>query len=194
MRNVKASSEPTTIACDRCDGHFHIKWSSRGEFLGCSNYPKCRNTREFTRDAQGQIVINEPKYTGDACPTCGKNMIIRSGRYGDYIACVEYPSCPTVKSPQSDVKCPEEGCSGHLVPRRTKAGKTFWGCTNYPGCQYAVWDKPVNQPCPACNFKIMTEKTNKRDGTRRVCPSCKAVGEIVAPPAGEGDVSADVEA
>jgi DNA topoisomerase-1 len=187
MRNVKASSEPTTIACDRCDGHFHIKWSSRGEFLGCSNYPKCRNTREFTRDAQGQIVINQPKYTGDACPRCGKNMIIRSGRYGDYIACIEYPSCPTVKSPQSDVKCPEEGCSGNLVPRRTKAGKTFWGCTNYPGCQYAVWDKPVNQPCPSCNFKIMTEKTNKRDGTRRVCPSCKAVGEIIAPAAADGD-------
>jgi DNA topoisomerase-1 len=175
MRNVKASSEPTEIACDRCDGKFHIKWSSRGEFLGCSAYPKCRNTREFTRDPDGKIIVTEPKYSGDACPKCGKQMVVRSGRYGEYIACVEYPSCPTVKSPQSDVKCPEEGCSGMLVPRRTRTGKTFWGCTNYPGCQYAVWDKPINKACDNCNFKILTEKVTKRDGTRHICPSCKTV-------------------
>lgn len=177
MRNVKASSEPTDIACDRCDGHFHIKWSSRGEFLGCANYPKCRNTREFVRDPDGKIIVTEPKYSGDACPKCGKAMVIRSGRYGDYIACVEYPSCPTVKSPHSDVRCPEEGCSGGLVPRRTRTGKTFWGCTNYPGCQYAVWDKPVNKPCGNCQFPLLTEKVTKRDGTRYICPSCKTVIE-----------------
>ncbi len=177
MRNVKASSEPTDIKCDRCEGVFHIKWSSRGEFLGCQNYPKCRNTREFVRDPDGKIVVTEPKYSGDACPRCTKQMVIRSGRYGDYIACVDYPTCPTVKSPKSDVACPEEGCSGGLVPRRTRTGKTFWGCTNYPGCQYAVWDKPVNKACEACNFPLLTEKVTKRDGTRYICPSCKAVVE-----------------
>jgi len=180
MRNVKASSEPTDIVCDRCESKFHIKWSSRGEFLGCSNYPKCRNTREFSRDPDGQIIVNEPKYSGDQCPKCGKNMIVRSGRYGDYIACSDYPSCPTVKSPQSDVKCPEEGCSGHLVPRRTRTGKTFWGCTNYPGCQYAVWDKPINQACENCNFPLLTEKVTKRDGTRHICPSCKTQVEVAS--------------
>lgn len=179
MRNVKASSEPTSIHCDLCGSPFHIKWSSRGEFLGCSNYPKCRNTREFTRDADGAIVVTEPKYSGDMCPKCGKNMLVRSGRYGDYIACIDYPSCPTVKSPQSDVHCPESGCSGNLIPRRTRVGKNFWGCTNYPGCQYAVWDKPVNKPCEACQFPITTEKTTKRDGTRLVCPSCKHATEPV---------------
>ncbi len=177
MVNVKASSEPTDIVCDRCGSFFHIKWSSRGEFLGCSNYPKCRATREFVRDADGKIIVNQPKYTGDKCPKCGKDMILRSGRYGDYIACQDYPQCPTVKSPQSDVKCPESGCSGGLVPRRTKVGKNFWGCTNYPGCQYAVWDKPIPKPCPACSFPILTERTTKKDGTRYICPSCKAVTE-----------------
>lgn len=194
MRNVKASSEPTDIKCDRCDGIFHIKWSSRGEFLGCSNYPKCRNTREFTRDADGKIVVNQPKYSGDKCPKCGKDMIVRSGRYGEYIACVDYPSCPTVKSPQSDVKCPEEGCSGNLVPRRTRTGKTFWGCTNYPGCQYAVWDKPVNHKCDNCNFPILTEKTTKRDGTRKICPSCKTVIETIPPGEGAAEGAPESEA
>jgi DNA topoisomerase-1 len=180
MRNVKASSEPTEILCDKCqEGHFHIKWSSRGEFLGCSNYPKCRNTREFNRDEDGQIVVNLPKYSGDNCPRCTKPMIIKSGRYGDYIACSDYPSCPTVKSPQSDVKCQEEGCSGKLVPRRTRTGKTFWGCTNYPGCQYAVWDQPINYKCESCGFGLLTKKVTKKDGTRYICPSCKIVNENV---------------
>lgn len=180
MRNIKASSEPTTVTCDLCnEGIFHIKWSSRGEFLGCSAYPKCRNTREFTRDVDGTIIVTQPNYSGDNCPRCTKPMLIRSGRYGDYIACSDYPSCPTVKSPHSDVECPEEGCSGKLVPRKTRTGKAFWGCTNYPGCQYAVWDKPIPQACGNCSFPILTEKTTKRDGTRKICPSCKTVIETI---------------
>lgn len=194
MRNVKASSEPTDIKCDRCEGVFHIKWSSRGEFLGCSLYPKCRNTREFTRDDDGHIVVTMPKYSGDACPRCTKPMLIKSGRYGDYIACIDYPSCPTVKSPQSDVKCTEEGCSGNLVPRRTRTGKTFWGCTNYPGCQYAVWDQPVNHKCESCGFGLLTKKVTKKDGTRYICPSCKVVNENVDLPDtdGKGEESSTV--
>jgi DNA topoisomerase-1 len=175
MVNVKASSEPTTIPCDRCDGVFHVKWSSRGEFLGCANYPKCRNTREFTRDNTGAIQIKLPSYTGDKCAKCGKDMVLRQGRYGDYIACVDYPSCPTVKSIHSDVKCPEEGCSGTLVQRKTRAARIFWGCTNYPGCQYAVWEKPITMTCEACQFPLMMEKTTKKDGTRFVCPKCKHI-------------------
>ncbi len=181
MTNVKASAVPTDIPCNKCGSHFNIKWSSRGEFLGCSNYPKCRNTREFTREPDGKIVVTEPKYTGDKCPRCGKDMLVRAGKFGEYIACVDYPSCPTVKSPQSDVKCPEEGCSGGLVPRKSRVGKVFWGCTNYPGCQYAVWDKPVNKACDACNFPFVTEKVTKRDGTRHVCPKCKVVTEVAGP-------------
>lgn len=175
MMNVKASSEPTDIKCDRCDGVFHIKWSARGEFLGCANYPKCRNTREFTRAANGSLVMVIPTYTGDKCTKCGNDMVLRQGRYGDYIACINYPTCPTVKSIQSDVKCPEEGCSGSLVQRKTRVGKIFWGCTNYPGCQYAVWEKPINMACEACQFPLMMEKTTKKDGTRFVCPKCKHV-------------------
>ena len=182
----QASSEPTDVDCDRCGEKMNIKWSSRGEFLGCGGYPKCRNTREFTRGEDGTIAVKMPKLSGDKCPTCSKDMIIKNGRFGEYIACVDYPSCPTVKSPKSDVKCPEEGCSGGLVPRRTRTGKTFWGCTNYPGCQYAVWDKPIKAECGACNFPMLTEKTTKKDGTRHICPKCKAVHEAPEAKAEEG--------
>ena len=178
MRNVKASSEPTDVACDKCQAIMHIKWSSRGEFLGCSDYPKCRNTREFTRDVDGKILVKMPKLSGDKCPKCGKEMIVKGGRYGEYIACVDYPSCPTVKSPQAEVKCPEQDCKGGLIPRRTKTGKTFWGCTNWPGCQYAVWDKPIKEICGNCSFPILTVKITKRDGTRHICPSCKTASQV----------------
>ena len=180
MRNVKASSEPTDVSCDRCGSNMHVKWSSRGEFLGCSNYPKCRNTREFVRDESGVIQVKMPKLSGDKCPKCSKDMIVKGGRYGEYIACMDYPTCPTVKSPQAEVKCPEQGCSGGLIPRRTKTGKTFWGCTNWPGCQYAVWDKPIKEICGACNFPILTIKVTKRDGTRHICPSCKTASVVAA--------------
>lgn len=179
MRSVKATSEPTGIPCDRCKaGEMHVKWSSRGEFLGCSTYPACRNTREISRDEQGKIIVREPKYSGDTCPTCKKPMVVRNGRFGEYIACIDYPTCSTVRSPKSEVACPEKDCSGGLIPRRTRTGKTFWGCTNYPSCQYAVWDKPIAKPCEACSFPIVTEKVSKRSGTRLVCPSCKAQTEI----------------
>ena len=174
MRNVKGQSEPTDIKCDRCEnGMMHIKWSSRGEFLGCSNYPKCRGTREFTRLSDGVIQVILPKVTGDKCVKCGKDMIAKTGRFGDYIACIDYPTCPTVKSPPPEVSCPQEGCSGGLVGRKTRIGKMFWGCTNYPSCSYAVWDKPVAVKCEGCAFPIMMLKSTKRDGNRYVCPSCK---------------------
>lgn len=176
MLNVKQAIEPTNIKCDRCGtGMLHIKWSSQGEFLGCSNYPKCRNSREFTRGKDGKVQIKEVKLSGDKCPKCNKDMIVKNGRYGEYISCIDYPTCPTVKSPQSDVNCPEKGCSGNLVLRKSRSGKAFWGCTNYPSCQYALWDKPINEICSNCSFPILTEKVSKRFGTRKICPSCKTV-------------------
>ena len=184
MPNVKASSVPTDIKCDQCeDGYMNIKWSTRGEFLGCGGYPKCRNTTEFTRAKDGTIQIVLPNYSGDLCTQCGKKMLLKSGRFGDYIACQDYPTCATTKSIKTDIKCPESDCKGGLVARKTKTGKEFWGCTNYPGCQYALWDKPVNKVCGNCNFPIMTEKTTKKDGTRLICPSCKTA--MVSKPEGE---------
>ncbi len=176
IKHVKAATTPTDILCDKCgEGHFLVRWSSGGEFLGCSSYPKCRNARQFTRDEQGHIKMVEPKYTGEPCPTCGKRMVEKDGRYGAYVACENYPSCPTVKSPTSDVQCPEKECSGNLIPRRTKSGKNFWGCTNYPDCTYASWNKPIKEVCPQCQFPVLTERFTKKDGMTHQCPSCKAI-------------------
>ncbi len=174
MINVKQAVEPTNIKCDRCEtGLLQVKWSSQGEFLGCSNYPKCRNSREFTRTKEGNVQIKEVQISEHKCPKCNKHMVVRNGRYGEYIACIDYPKCPTVKSPESDITCPEKGCSGNLVMRKSRSGKTFWGCTNYPSCQYALWDKPIKEVCGNCGFTILTEKTTKRYGTRKICPACK---------------------
>ncbi|MDX9818830.1 MAG: type I DNA topoisomerase, partial [Desulfococcus multivorans] len=107
--------------------------------------------------------------------------VIKRGRYGTFLACSGYPECKYTQSASTDVggqstgvKCPEEGCTGELVERRSKRGKVFYGCSRFPDCKYAIWDKPVNRSCPQCGAQFMVEKTTKKDGTFLMClnPAC----------------------
>ena len=110
----------------------------------------------------------------EKCPTCGKHFVKRHGRYGEFICCVDYPKCKTVKKEILGVPCPK--CGGDLSPRKTRFGKVFYGCTNYPKCEFTAWDKPVPRSCPACKGKYMVEKVRKPRGkdpvTVLLCPAC----------------------
>ena len=88
-------------------------------------------------------------------------MVIRSGRFGKFIACSKYPECKTTKGLSIGVKCPEDG--GDIVERRTKKGKVFFSCGNYPKCKFATWYKPVNKDCPKCGASILIEKKTKKE-------------------------------
>jgi len=92
----------------------------------------------------------EPEYTGEVCEKCGHPMIVKFGRYGKFIACSNFPACRNTKPYQVKVgvACPE--CNGDLVERRTRKGRIFYGCSNYPECEFATWNRPLPQPCPAC--------------------------------------------
>ncbi|MFQ6058001.1 MAG: type I DNA topoisomerase [Anaerolineae bacterium] len=92
----------------------------------------------------------EPEYTGEVCEKCGHPMIVKTGRYGKFIACSNFPACRNTKPYQIKVgvACPE--CSGDLVEKRTRKGRIFYGCSNYPQCEFATWNRPLPQPCPAC--------------------------------------------
>ncbi|MBI5699044.1 type I DNA topoisomerase [Candidatus Saganbacteria bacterium] len=100
--------------------------------------------------------------TEEKCPECGKPLVIRSGRFGDFIACSGFPKCkftkPLIKS--LGVKCTREGCDGEILIRRTRKGKTFYSCSNYPKCKVAFWDKPLAEKCPKCG-KLLVEKILK---------------------------------
>ncbi len=157
--------EPTDELCDLDGGVMMKRWSKNGWFLGCANYPKCKNTRDLGPDGNGSSAPPEP--TGIDCDKCGKPMIKRSGRYGEFLSCTGYPGCKNAKPIPLGVPCPK--CGGDLIevrPRK-KGGRTFYGCSNYNNetlkCDFKLWQKPIKEPCPLCNagFLIMAGSKNK---------------------------------
>ena len=146
-----------------------IRFGKAGEFLGCSGYPDCKNTKEFDRATDGAIVPREraPEEVASVgtCPQCGKDLVVKKSRTGSrFIACTGWPDCKYTRPFSTGVPCPREGCDGTLVEKSSKRGKVFYACDNYPKCDFAVWDWPVPEPCPQCDSKILVRKRN-RDGS-----------------------------
>lgn len=162
MRDVKKEEIQTDIPCERCRREMVIKWGRNGRFLACPQYPDCKNTKDIVFDKDGKVRVVEEKKTEDACPTCGKPMVIKDGRFGRFLACSAYPECKTTRSLPTGVRCPEDKCSGMLVERMSKKGRIFFSCSNYPSCKYSLWERPVAQECPECGHPFLIEKSAKK--------------------------------
>ncbi len=176
MRSVKRSATPTDIKCDQCDGTMMIKWGRMGEFLACENYPDCKNTTDFSRGKDGEIIPKqkeELEETGEVCDKCRSPMVYKHGRFGRFMACSAYPKCKNIKSETTGVKCPEDGCQGEIIKKVSKRGKVFYSCDQYPKCTFALWDKPVAQMCPDCGLPYLLEKDTKKDGLHLRCSDKK---------------------
>ena len=157
MRDVKREETPTDVTCPECGQKMVIKWGRRGQFLACPNYPTCKTTMNFKKEENGNIQAEEKEVTTEKCPLCSSDMVIKQGRFGKFIACVNYPACKGTKSFSTGIPCPECG-EGEMAERKTRKGKPFYSCSRYPNCKFAIWNKPVNKPCPKCGFKLMEEK------------------------------------
>ena len=109
-----------------------------------------------------------PEETGEVCPNCGSPLVVRKGRYGEFVACSNYPTCKYIKKEEVAVvevcNCPN--CKGKIIERKSRKGKLFYGCNNYPKCKTAYWDKPIGKKCPECN-EMLVEKNGKVK-----CSSC----------------------
>lgn len=169
MRNLKGEETPTDIKCEKCGNNMIIKWGKLGYFLACSGYPECKNTKEFRRGEEGKIEIVQQETTSETCPVCSSPMVIKSGRFGRFLACSNYPTCKTTKPITTGVKCPEPDCKGEITEKRSKRGKVFFSCTKYPACKFASWDKPVAQPCPQCGATFLVEKRQRSGGVSLAC-------------------------
>jgi DNA topoisomerase-1 len=180
MRDVKREERPTDLVCEKCGKGMVIKWGRRGEFLACSGYPECRNTMNFSREDTGKIVPETPEVLDEACEVCGRPMQVRFGRFGKFVGCSGYPECKNIrpfhKPKPTGATCLQCG-QGEIFERVSRRGKIFYSCNRYPDCQFAVWDKPVLEPCPRCSAPFITEKITKRYGIVRKCPreSCEWV-------------------
>jgi DNA topoisomerase-1 len=169
MKDIKRQEIQTAFKCEECKSIMVIKWGRRGEFLACSSYPKCKNTKEFKMNEQGDIEIVEQKTSDEKCTKCGSPMVVKHGRFGEFLACSSYPDCKTTKAISVGVTCPD--CGGDVVQKRTRRGKYFYGCGNYPKCEFALWTKPVAEECPKCKSPYLVEKLSKRTGDYHACPN-----------------------
>ena len=113
-----------------------VKRSRLGKFLACPGFPGCKNIKEFDYDEQGKIVVLAPEKTGQTCPKCSKNMIVKNGRFGKFLACESYPQCKHTEPLPTGLICPNEGCGGDIVKKFSKRGRVFFGCSHYPECHY----------------------------------------------------------
>lgn len=153
----------TDVLCEKCGMPMVIKWGRHGRFMACTGYPGCKTTRPL----EGQGQENSVQTTDEKCPACSAAMVLKTGRFGKFLACSGYPECKTTKPISTGVKCPEDG--GDLVERRSKKGKSFWSCNNYPNCKFATWHKPVPGKCPGCGADFLLEKRERTGETIRYC-------------------------
>ncbi|MEK7371032.1 MAG: type I DNA topoisomerase [candidate division NC10 bacterium] len=164
MDDVKKGTE-TGDACPDCGKPIVEKWGRFGKFLACSAYPECK----YTKDLGGGRVKVADEPTEEICPTCSKPMVIKHGRFGKFIACSGYPACKTTKPVPLGIGCPQPACGGQLVERRSRKGRTFYACTNYPQCTFSVWTRPIPEPCPKCAAPFLTERIARGGKTTRAC-------------------------
>ena len=171
MRDVKRQELPTDVACEKCGATMVIKFGKNGTFLGCSAYPECKNTKEYTRDDAGAVQVKEAETTDQICEKCQRPMVVKNGKFGRFLACSGYPECRHTMPIPVGVLCPREGCDGYLTEKLSKKGKTFYSCSTFPKCDYATWNRPIpDERCPQCDFPFLGER-KFRGRHDIVCPN-----------------------
>jgi DNA topoisomerase-1 len=167
--------------CENCGKVMVMRRGLFGPFMACPDYnadPPCKTFRKLSSKQQQK----PPEPTGEACPECGKPLVLRQGAYGEFVSCSGYPKCKYVKQNLIEgMKCPKCG-EGNIAERRARRGNVFWGCTNYPKCDFTSNLKPVAKKCPECDSPYLVEKT-LRSGVYLECPNKKksAEEEVAAP-------------
>jgi DNA topoisomerase I len=165
-KQIKDSlQQKTDIDCPSCGRKLVKKYGRNGAFLACPGYPECKHTQPLDESEL-------PVPVEGTCPECGSSLLARNGPYGRYIHCFRRPECKFTKPFTLGVKCPKCG-EGEIAEKRSKRGKTFYSCTRFPQCDYALWDRPRPTPCPSCGAPFLVEKTGKA-GASLQCPNCKS--------------------
>jgi len=170
----KSVVETTDIECDKCGSTMVLKWGRNGQFLACSNFPECKNIKNFTRNEDGIIEVQEPETLEKKCPKCGSDLVLKDGRFGKFIACSTYPTCKHTEPYTIGIKCPE--CEdGQITEKKNKKGRYFYSCSNYPTCKFITNNKPAAIVCPECGNHYLEEKKSKDKGEYKECPKCKHI-------------------
>lgn len=173
MKNAEEKGDIPEIVCDKCGAPMAMKIGRFGAFFGCTRYPECDNIKTLKQLSGEEKETTEPVLAEDvSCELCGSPMYIRSGRFGKFYGCSQYPKCKGIKQIPSGIKCPK--CDiGDIVERKGgKMKRTFWGCSRYPECDFISNYKPINEPCPNCDNNYLEVHWKKDKGEFKRCPKC----------------------
>ncbi|MBI2555038.1 MAG: type I DNA topoisomerase [Candidatus Rokubacteria bacterium] len=162
----KREPAATGQACPECGKPLLERWGRYGRFLACSGYPECKYTQDLNGNGRGRTAEVVP---GEVCAQCGKPMVIKEGRYGKFMACQGYPECKHTKPLTTGIGCPADGCGGQLVERRSRRGKAYYACSNYPRCRFILWQRPVPATCPKCGTPFLLERYTRGKKRVRYC-------------------------
>lgn len=169
LTKKEITEETTDEKCDKCQSPMVIKVGRFGKFLACSNYPGCKNTKKILSNGQLEEKI-EPQKLDEKCPECSSHLVLRTGRYGEFKGCSNYPKCKYIKNEAAkdlNLTCPK--CqTGNVVTKRSKKG-LFYGCDTYPKCDFASWSKPLAEKCEKCGYPMAEDKNGNIKCTNRDC-------------------------
>lgn len=187
LRRAEAEVERVQIEsdmrCEKCGEKMVVRLGRSGKFLACSAYPECKSTVNIPEEiflfangipkaplAIAELISqyegeekNEAELIDEKCEKCGAPMQIRTGRFGKFIACSNYPACKNTRPIVKDigVACPKPDCNGRMLEKKSKRGRIFYGCSNYPECDLTTWAKPTGELCPECKAPLVWHATKK---------------------------------
>ncbi len=153
--------------CENCGKPMIVKRGRFGPFLACSGYPECKTTRKLITTKHGVTAARPDQRLDEKCSQCGATLVLKHGRFGEFTACSDYPTCKYVKLKLTGVKCPKDG--GDIAERVSRRGKAFYGCANYPDCDFTLWNRPIGEKCPECGAPFLVENITKRHGRQLRC-------------------------
>jgi DNA topoisomerase-1 len=163
------SGDEVKDVCEKCGQPMVARKGRYGDFLACSGYPVCKNTKKIVREGGNCKTRAQPELN-DQCPKCGARMVLKHGRYGEFAACSNYPECRYIKPDATGVKCPDCG-EGEVVRRKSRRGRVFYACDRYPKCKLTLWQKPIPETCPLCGAPYLLEKVAAKKNRVKACSS-----------------------
>ncbi|MBQ8474490.1 MAG: type I DNA topoisomerase, partial [Clostridia bacterium] len=168
--DIEVPVEETDIICEKCGSKMIIKNGRFGKFAACPNYPQCKNTQPLVKK-EVKAEVQDEKVTDMKCELCGADMVVRTGRYGAFYACSDYPKCKFTKQKGKalGVNCPH--CGSEILTKYGKNRTVFYSCSKYPECDFSSWDMPLAEKCPQCGDILYRKKGKgtiicKKDGCR----------------------------
>ena len=166
-KTIARLEEKTDKVCPECGKNLVIKFGRFGKFYACPGFPECKYTEPL--DTEGSAELKQLA-VGQKCDKCGRELVVKNGRFGPFLACSGYPDCKNIKSinKKTGTSCPE--CkNGEIVEKRSKKGKTFYACDQYPSCKYALWQKPTSKKCPNCGSLLVYAAEDKIKCSSKDC-------------------------